>query len=54
MHVLFKNLYSHYLIMGFEDNIDPGRDYNDVLFAVSDNNEGFEATSFNLNKVVIK
>jgi hypothetical protein len=53
-HVLFKNSYSHYLVMGFEDNVNPGRDYNDVLFAVSDNIEGNEATSFDLNKVVVK
>jgi hypothetical protein len=53
-HVLFKNSYSHYLVMGFEDNINPGRDFNDVLFAVTDNNEGYEAASFDLDKVVVK
>lgn len=54
MHVLFKNAYSHYLVMGFEDNLNPPADFNDVLIAVSDNNEGFEATSFDLAKVVVK
>jgi len=53
-HILFKNSYSHYVIMGFEDNIKPPPDFNDILFAVSDNNEGFEATSFDLAKVIVK
>lgn len=54
-HILFKDTYSHYLVMGFEDY--PGneaKDYNDVFFAVSDNNAGLEATSFDLVKVVVK
>ena len=53
-HILFKDTYSHYLIIGFEDfNVGPF-DYNDVFFAVSDNNDGYEATSFELSKVVVK
>jgi hypothetical protein len=53
-HILFKDTYSHYLIIGFEDyNIGP-MDYNDVFFAVSDNNQGYEATSFDLAKVIVK
>ena len=54
MHVLFKNQYSHYLIMGFEDNLNPPADFNDVLFSVSDNNAGYEATAFDLAKVILK
>lgn len=54
MHVLFKNAYSNYLVMGFEDNLNPPADFNDILFTVSDNNEGIEATSFDLAKVVVK
>lgn len=54
MHVLFKNAYSHYIVMGFEDNLNPPPDFNDVTFAVSDNNEGFEATAFDLTKVVVR
>jgi hypothetical protein len=53
-HILFKEAYSHYLVIGFEDyNIAP-YDYNDIFFAVQDNNEGYEATSFDLSKVVVK
>ena len=52
-HVLFKNAYSHNIVIGFEDYA-IGGDYNDVLFAVSDNNEGYEATSFDLSKVVVR
>jgi hypothetical protein len=54
MHILFKNSYSRYLVMGFEDNLNGAHDYNDILFAVSDNNSGFEATSFDLSKVYSK
>lgn len=53
-HILFKNSYSHYLVIGFEDFPYYENDYNDILFAVADNNEGFEATSFDLAKVVVK
>jgi hypothetical protein len=53
-HILFKDTYSHYLVIGFEDYPNDAKDYNDVFFAVSDNNEGFEATSFDLKKVVVK
>lgn len=53
-HILFKDTYSHYLVVGFEDYPDEAKDYNDVFFAVSDNNEGLEATSFDLAKVVVK
>lgn len=54
MHVFFKNKYSHYLIMGIEDNLNPPSDFNDVLFSVSDNKEGHESTSFDLTKVFVK
>ena len=53
-HVLFKNSYSHYVVMGFEDMINDQSsdvDCNDILIAVSDNKDGFEATSFDLAKV---
>lgn len=58
--ILFKNKYSGYLIEGFEDmdltnTLDPSdKDYNDILFAVTDNLDGYEATSFDLSKVVKK
>lgn len=53
-HILFKDSYSHYLIVGFEDYFTGAMDYNDIFFAVSDNNEGYEATSFDLAKVIVK
>jgi hypothetical protein len=54
LHILFKNSYSRYLVMGFEDNLIGIHDFNDILFAVSDNNTGIEATSFDLAKVIVK
>ena len=58
-HVLFKDSYFKYILVGFEDiEIDNevmcDKDYNDVIFAVTDNIEGLEATAFDLSKVVIK
>lgn len=53
-HILFKDTYSHYLIIGFEDYNTGPMDYNDVFFAVSDNNNGYAATSFDLAKVIVK
>jgi len=53
-HILFKDKYSHYLVVGFEDYFEGAMDYNDIFFAVSDNNEGYEATAFDLSKVLIK
>jgi len=54
LHVLFKNAYSHYIVVGFEDNLSPGRDFNDLLFAVSDNNNGVESSSFDLSNIYIR
>lgn len=51
LHVLFKNAFSRYLVVGFEDNLNGQHDFNDVLFAVSDNDQGLESSSFDLNKV---
>jgi len=53
-HILFKDAYSHYLVIGFEDYLTGPKDYNDLFFAVQDNNEGNEATSFDLSKLVVK
>lgn len=53
-HILFKDAYSHYLVIGFEDYLIDSSDYNDIFFAVQDNNAGNEATSFDLSKVLIK
>jgi len=58
-HVLFKNTYSQSIILGFEDgsianNLNCDKDFNDVLFSVSDNQEGFEATSFDLTNIFVK
>lgn len=54
MHILFKNSYSKYLVIGFEDNLTGPSDFNDILFAISDSDEGHEATSFDLSKVPVK
>lgn len=54
LHILFKNSYSRYIVLGFEDNLNGPRDFNDILFAVSDNNNGYESTSFDLSKVFNK
>jgi len=40
--------------MGFEDNLNGPHDFNDILFAVSDNSAGNEATSFDLSEVILK
>ncbi len=58
-HVLFKNTYSQSLILGFEDgsianNPNCDKDFNDVLFSISDNQQGFEATSFDLTNIFVK
>jgi hypothetical protein len=55
-HVLFKNTYFKHLLIGFEDiefeNPVCDKDYNDIFFEVTDNKDGYEATSFDLVKVV--
>ncbi len=56
-HVLFKDSYFEYILLGFEDMIfdeNSDKDYNDIVFSVSDNNDGLEATSFDLSKVLKK
>ena len=58
-HVFFKNTYSQSLVLGFEDgsianNPNCDKDFNDVLFSISDNPEGFEATAFDLTNVFVK
>jgi hypothetical protein len=58
-HVLFKNAYSQSIVLGFEDgdianNPNCDKDFNDVLFSISDNLEGFEATSFDLTNIFVR
>jgi hypothetical protein len=57
-HILFKMKTFTSLFLGFEDvNFDAyncDKDFNDVLFSVSDNAEGKEPTSFDLTRVVCK
>jgi hypothetical protein len=58
-HILFKDSYFKYIIVGFEDvefdnEESCDRDYNDIVFAVTDNIDGLEATAFDLAKVIIK
>ena len=58
-HILFKNLFYKYILIGFEDiefdnNLLCDRDFNDIIFSVTDNKEGNEATSFDLSNVIVK
>jgi hypothetical protein len=57
-HILFKKESLGYLVLGFEDisllDAECDKDFNDILFAISDNNEGYEATSFDLSRVSVK
>jgi len=53
--ILFKIKNSANLMLGFEDLLftDPAcdKDFNDVLIAITDNQNGYEPTSFDLSKV---
>ncbi len=54
-HILFKESYFEYLLIGFEDtlfDLESDKDYNDILFSVTDNNKGLEASSFDISEVV--
>jgi hypothetical protein len=57
-HILFKDSYFKYVLIGFEDmefdNIRTDKDFNDIIFSVTDNKKGIEATSFDLSHVIIK
>ncbi len=65
-HILFKNAYYESIIVGFEDlpiddseeidyiNLSTDSDFNDILFSVSDNNQGVRATAFDLTNVIVK
>ena len=57
-HILFKKAFLDYIVLGFEDisvlEEFCDKDFNDVLFAISDNNEGYVATSFDLSNIIIK
>lgn len=56
-HVLFKESYFDYIMIGFEDMLFTGtsdNDFNDILFSISDNDDGLESTSFDLSKVLKK
>lgn len=56
-HILYKDSNFRYLLVGFEDTMfDEGsdKDYNDIIFAVTDNNKGIEAENFDLTDVLIE
>lgn len=56
-HVLFKESYFDYILMGFEDMLfgrTSDNDFNDIIFSISDNVEGLESTSFDLSRVLKK
>jgi hypothetical protein len=52
-HVLFKEKDSKDIVLGFEDMpfLEADQDYNDILFKVSDNKDGYESIYFDLNHV---
>lgn len=60
-HILFKNAFYESIIIGFEDvpfeggeDLPCDKDYNDILFSVSDNNQGIRATAFDLSNVPVR
>lgn len=55
-HILFKEQNCHDIAISFEDKpIDiSDNDFNDVIITISDNKEGYETTSFDLNKMIVK
>lgn len=52
-HILFKEKQGKNIILGFEDmSIEKAdKDYNDLLFIISDNKNGYESIYFDLNKI---
>lgn len=54
-HVLFGDVNSGDIVLGFEDlpfdDVNSDKDYNDLLFTVTDNNEGFEPIYLDLKKL---
>jgi hypothetical protein len=54
-HVLFREINSGDIVLGFEDlpfdDVNSDKDYNDLLFTITDNNEGFEVINFDLTKM---
>lgn len=53
-HVMFEESECNAVIMGFEDKSDDtaDKDYNDVIFMISDNTDNQRTTSFDLQNVV--
>ncbi len=54
-HVLFKDKVGGEFVLGFEDRLyaESDKDFNDILFIISDNKEGLETISFDLVKLPI-
>jgi hypothetical protein len=55
-HILFKDSYFKYILIGFEDTKPVNdsimdKDFNDIIFSVTDNKDGLEATSFELTNI---
>lgn len=52
-HIIFKEINGKNIILGFEDMEyeKSDKDYNDLLFIISDNKDGFESIYFDLNKI---
>lgn len=55
-HILFKEKNCGDIVLGFEDKSLTGetdKDYNDILFTISDNKDGFETISFKSDKIPV-
>ena len=55
-HILFKEKNCGDIVLGFEDKTlsnETDKDYNDILFTISDNKEGYETISFNIGKIQV-
>jgi hypothetical protein len=52
-HILFQEKNCGAIVMGYEDKISTqsDRDYNDILFTISDNRDGYVPSSFDLAKI---
>lgn len=56
-HILYKDANCNRIIIGFEDlplDLYSDKDFNDIVFSVSDNKDGLEITSFDLSNVIIR
>jgi hypothetical protein len=56
-HVLFKEKTCHDVVLCFEDMpiiINSDKDFNDIIISITDNKDGYETSSFDEEKLIIK